>query len=51
MIHQRERYTNRKYVFIFSSKTDFIQYLSEIGSGGECRFNKKIIFVLLFEPV
>ena len=29
---------------IFSSKTCFVRYLSEVFSGGECMCNEKIIF-------
>ena len=31
---------------IFSSKTCFVQYLSEVCSGGECTCNEKIIFCI-----
>ena len=31
---------------IFSSKTRFVQYLSEVCSGGECTCNEKIIFFI-----
>jgi ABC-type transport system involved in cytochrome bd biosynthesis, fused ATPase and permease components len=35
-----------KAYFIFFSKTCFMQYLSEVCSGGKCMFNEKIIFCI-----